>query len=83
MAATTPKGRVFYTNRSQAVRLPKEMNFPEGVTEVVLTRLGNTLIMKPVPKTWNEFFDNPDFQVSEDFMVDYRQPLEQERNWWS
>lgn len=82
MGATTPKGRVFYNNRSQAVRLPKEMSFPEGVTEVVLTRYGNTLIMKPVPTKWDEFFDNPDYQVGKDFMTNYEQPPEQERDWW-
>lgn len=83
MGTTIPRGRVFCNNRSQAVRLPKEMNFPEGVSEVVLTRHGDTLIMKPVPQTWDEFFDNPDYQVSEDFMADYEQPPEQERDWWS
>lgn len=83
MPHTHPRGRIFYNNRSQAVRLPRDFKFPEGVTEVVLTKYGDTLLMKPVPQSWEEFFTNPDYQVSEDFMGDYKQPAPQERDWWN
>ena len=55
---------VFKTNRSQAVRVPKELAFPDDVKEVYVIRRGKSLIITPVDALWDDFFNrgpNPDF----------------------
>ncbi len=72
------RSTVFKTNRTQAVRLPKSVAFPEGVREVEIIKVGNTRIVSPVGHRWDEFFKNgPHF--SEDFERD--QPPMQERKY--
>jgi antitoxin VapB len=44
------KAKVFWTGRSQAVRLPKEYRF--DTDEVRIRRHGATVILEPVPKDW-------------------------------
>ena len=51
--------RLFKLNRSQAVRLPKSVAFPEGVDEVIVRRVGNSIIITPVNAFWDDFFDGP------------------------
>ena len=41
------KSTIFKTNRSQAVRLPKEVAFPEGVKAVQISVVGNSRIITP------------------------------------
>ncbi len=50
---------LFLTNRSQAVRLPKEVAFPPGVREVRILRDGARRIVVPVDAVWDDFFDSP------------------------
>ena len=38
---TCVKTRIFKSNRSQAVRLPREVAFPESVKDVEVTAVGN------------------------------------------
>ena len=60
----TRKGRLFKSNRSQAVRIPKDLAFPDNVKDVLIRRLGNKLIITTVDNFWDDFFDqgpNPDF----------------------
>ncbi len=72
------RSTVFTSNRSQAVRLPKAVAFPEGVHQVEIIRLGNSRLITPVGRRWEEFFvDGP--RVSEDFMSERDQPPVQER----
>jgi antitoxin VapB len=72
------RSTVFISNRSQAVRLPKAVAFPEGVHQVEIIRLGNSRLITPVGRRWDEFFvDGP--RVSEDFMSERDQPPVQER----
>jgi antitoxin VapB len=55
---------VFKSNRSQAVRLPKEFAFPEGVDKVVIRREGRSVVLTPIDGFWDDFFargPNPDF----------------------
>jgi antitoxin VapB len=47
---------VFKSNRSQAVRLPKEFAFPEGVDKVAIRREGKSVVLTPVDSFWDEFF---------------------------
>ena len=55
---------LFKTNRSQALRIPKELAFPEGLKKVYVRKEGASLIVTPVDDFWDEFFargPNPDF----------------------
>lgn len=67
---------VFKSNRSQAVRLPKDFAFPDGTTRVRIRKVGDDLVLSPVVRSWKEFFSlgpNPDFP-------DRDQPPAQERD---
>jgi antitoxin VapB len=72
------KSKLFKSNRSQAVRIPKAVAFPEDVTEVDIVRAGNRLIITPAGWSWKDFFDNGPF-VSEDFMADREDGPPEER----
>lgn len=50
---------LFQTNRSQAVRLPKNVAFPPGVREVVILRDGARRVIVPANSVWDDFFDAP------------------------
>jgi antitoxin VapB len=49
---------VFTNNRTQAVRLPADLRFPEGVKRVQVRALGRERIIAPVDGTWDSFFLN-------------------------
>jgi antitoxin VapB len=72
------RSTVFISNRSQAVRLPKAVAFPEGVHQVEVIRLGNARLITPVGRRWDEFFVNGP-QVSDDFLNEREQPSAEER----
>jgi len=44
------RAKVFWSGRSQAVRLPKEFRF-EG-EEVIIRRQGNAVVLEPVSEEW-------------------------------
>ena len=69
--------RIFKSNRSQAVRLPKEVAFPESVKDVEITAIGNKRMITPAGQSWDEWFDAPG--VSSDFMAERKQPEDQHR----
>jgi len=48
---------VFQSNRSQAVRLPKEVAFPDGVREVTIVREGRGRMILPANALWDDFFE--------------------------
>jgi antitoxin VapB len=66
------KTRIFKSNRSQAVRLPTEVAFPETVKEVEITAIGNKRMIAPAGQCWDEWFNGPG--VSSDFMAGRKQP---------
>ena len=74
----TVQTKIFKSNRSQAVRLPKNVAFPESVKEVDITAIGNKRIIAPVDQSWDEWFDAPG--VSSDFMTERSQPDDQVRD---
>jgi len=43
---------LFQSNRSQAVRLPKDVAFPEGTREVTILREGHKRVIVPAGRTW-------------------------------
>jgi antitoxin VapB len=49
--------KVFQSNRSQAVRLPKDVAFPKGVKEVAVLRDGKRRVIVPANAVWDDFFD--------------------------
>ncbi|MGM8931773.1 type II toxin-antitoxin system VapB family antitoxin [Salinicola halophyticus] len=61
--------KLFLSNKSQAVRLPKAVAFPEGVSEVTIVALGNSRLITPSETSWDDFFE-PDERnaVTSDFM---------------
>ena len=65
------------SNKSQAVRLPKSVAFPEDVKRVDVVAIGNTRIITPEGTAWDEWFEGE--SVSDDFMVERGQPMEQKR----
>ena len=48
--------KVFMTNRSQAVRLPKEFQF--NTDEVFIRKEGEDVILSPRPKEWRPYLDS-------------------------
>ena len=71
------KSTVFISNRSQAVRLPKAVAFPEDVHQVEIIRLGQSRLITPVGRRWDEYFGGP--PASEDFMAERDQGAADER----
>jgi len=71
------KTKIFKSNKTQAVRLPKAVAFDESVTSVEIVALGNTRIISPAGECWAQWFDGPG--ISDDFMNDREQPADQER----
>ncbi len=60
--------KLFLNGRSQAVRIPKAYRF-EGVTEVIVRRQGDSLIITPARKTWQSYADEAP-ATDDDFMTD-------------
>jgi antitoxin VapB len=71
------KTKIFKSNRSQAVRLPKEVAFSESVKDVEIVAVGNKRVISPVGQSWDDWFDGPG--VSSDFMLERLQPVDQHR----
>lgn len=53
------RSTLFKSNRSQVVRLPKELAFPEGVKQVAIRKLGKARVIAPADAAWDDFFDAP------------------------
>ena len=66
---------LFQLNRSQAVRLGKDVAFPDGVKEVTILRDGKRRVIVPAGALWDDFFDAPGADLSERV-----QPSDQERD---
>ena len=65
---------LFRSNRSQAVRLPKDVAFPDTVKEVTILKAGNRRIIVPTNAVWDDFFAEPGIDFP-----DREQPPEQDR----
>ncbi|MBC7954204.1 MAG: antitoxin [Rhodospirillaceae bacterium] len=65
---------LFQSNRSQAVRLPKDVAFPDGVREVAILREGARRVIVPANAIWDDFFAAPGVALP-----DRDQPRMQER----
>lgn len=50
---------LFKSNRSQAVRLPKELAFSDDVKKVIVRKIGKSIILTPAEAIWEDFFAEP------------------------
>lgn len=68
---------VFKSNKTQAIRLPKAVAFPEHVKKVEITPHGAGLLIRPIGASWEDFMKGP--RMDADFMKDRDQPMPQDR----
>jgi antitoxin VapB len=61
--------KVFKSGNSQAVRIPKEFHLEAG--EVEIRRKGDSLILRPLKRSWASLFESLD-KFTEDFMAEGR-----------
>lgn len=73
--------KLFKNNTTQAVRLPKDVAFPDGVTEVEIIVTGDSRVIVPKGGRIAHYLANRR-PVPDDFMADRDQPPMQERSWW-
>ncbi len=71
-------GSVFVNNRTQAVRLPAEMRFPDDVKQVHVRVVGRDRVLSPVAHSWDSFFQAEE-TVSDDFMTERASQEQAER----
>ena len=69
--------KVFKNNKSQVVRLPKPVSFPDTVREVDIIRLGRSRLITPAGEAWDSWFEGGG--VTDDFMNERDQSGSQER----
>ncbi|RUO55542.1 type II toxin-antitoxin system VapB family antitoxin [Pseudidiomarina homiensis] len=74
------KTKIFKNNRTQAVRLPRDVAFPDDITEVEVLVVGESRIITPARRSWASWFAAE--PLSDDFMAERDQPAEQERESW-
>jgi antitoxin VapB len=69
--------KLFRTNRTQALRLPKEVAFGESISEVLIFKEGTRRIIVPADTAWDEVFDRPpiDFPKREQPIAETRTAL--------
>lgn len=59
------KTTLFQSNRTQAVRLPKDVAFPEDVRAVTILKDGKRRVIVPTDAVWDDFFDAPGVDLGE------------------
>ena len=69
---------IFTSNRSQTVRLPKAVAFPQGVHQVDILKIGRSRVIVPQGQRWDDLFQNGP-RASEDYMIEREQPAAEER----
>lgn len=70
--------RIFRSNRTQAVRLPKPVALPDDISDVEISVWGDSRLITPVTRTMDFWWSNGD-RVSVDFLAERNQPDVQER----
>ncbi|MGO1947986.1 MAG: type II toxin-antitoxin system VapB family antitoxin [Mycobacteriaceae bacterium] len=71
---------LFYSNRTQAVRLSKDVAMPESVNDVDVVAIGDIRVIMPVRADINDWWENG-LTPTDDFLADRDQPRAQERDW--
>ena len=72
------KVSVFKNNKSQAIRLPRSVAFPDGVKSVEIIALGRSRLVVPTGEGWDAWFDGEG--VTDDFMSERDQGPMQKRD---
>ena len=67
---------IFCSNRNQAVRLPKDFEFPR-VTELTIEKQGDTILLRPVRPSWTSFVNEP--HADAEFLSDRTDLIEEAR----
>jgi len=76
-AATMERAKIFWSGRSQAVRLPKDCRFQGEAVRI--RRHGSAVILEPLGEDWT-WLDSVVAQLDEDFVQAVNeQPEQQER----
>ena len=70
--------KLFFSNRSQAVRIPADLRLPDSVKEVEVRACGQERIIAPVGRSWDSFFLNGP-GVSDDFLAERADQEQAER----
>jgi antitoxin VapB len=73
--ATVIETTLFKSNRTQAVRLPRDVGFPDDIREVTIIRDGKRRIIAPADSSWDDFFAMPGIGLGS-----REQPAAQERD---
>lgn len=71
-------GSIFVNNRSQAVRLPAEMRFPNNIKKVNVRAVGKDRIISPAENIWDSFFMSGQ-SVTDDFLTERASQIQTER----
>ena len=66
------KAKIFWTGKSQAVRLPKKYRFE--AKEVRIIKKGHCLILEPIGTDWS-WLDSLTGSVDEDFVKAVEEPI--------
>ena len=72
------RSTVFTRNRSQTVRLPKAVAFPDDVHQVDILKIGRSRVIMPQGKRWDDLFQAGP-RPSQDFMTERQQSAAEER----
>jgi antitoxin VapB len=78
-AAATYRAKIFKNGRSQAIRLPKEVRFEEGQSEVSVRKHGKLLIIEPLDQ-WPAAFLQTAGSLTDLEIPAVRTPLERARD---
>ncbi len=70
----TAHTKIFISNKSQIVKLPKAVEFPKSVREIDIVTVDSKRITPPAGESWDEWVDAPG--VSDDFMSVREQPTD-------
>lgn len=72
------RATVFTSNKSQAIRLPKPVAFPDSVRQVEVSKIGASRLITPAGKRWDDLFANGP-RASKEFLDDRNQPVAEDR----
>ena len=50
---------IFKSNRSQAVRIPKDLAFPDDLRSVIIRKVGKSIYLTPRDALWEDYFAEP------------------------
>ncbi|QGJ44098.1 AbrB/MazE/SpoVT family DNA-binding domain-containing protein (plasmid) [Citrobacter freundii] len=67
------KVSVFTNGSNRAIRIPRDMDF-EGVSELAISREGDTITLKPVRPSWSSLKDVE--KADSDFLVERNSVIE-------